>query len=161
MKASSSRTKLPKLKKSQSGTLLAPLLEPFKEFEHAQTTSNNGILVGKELAQGCDGNVFAAWNVVKLKPVALKMIKVNGAIVRKHILSELATAFGPAKDARGQHLIPIHGWFPGAAGVEREIIFVMDLGEFALNDIIYIVRSARAVFDKRIQVINYYILLEN
>ncbi|CAD7946076.1 unnamed protein product [Amoebophrya sp. A25] len=127
--------------------------------------------VGVELAQGSEGDVFAAVRVPHNRQVALKRVMIAGPKTKKHVLTELTVA-AAANDAMweekkrleadneeanfftweesGAHpyIVHVRDWFAGVDGPDREIFLVMDRCDFGLDDLIRGVREARVGYER-------------
>lgn len=112
---------------SPTSPKLQDLLHPFESLRTGQSLDTESqYRLGVELAQGANGDVFAAVKVSQgsFTQVAAKRIRVQGATNRKAALNEVETAYLCRNAGNHPNVIHFLEFFPGRDGIEREIYFM-------------------------------------
>mmetsp|Transcript_8479 Transcript_8479/g.20417 ORF Transcript_8479/g.20417 Transcript_8479/m.20417 type:complete len:1571 (+) Transcript_8479:78-4790(+) len=123
--------------------------------------------VGIELAQGSEGDVFAAVQIPADRQVALKRIAINGPKTKKHAWTELCVAEAvflgmTAQDHEVElkrlkrwesapphpYIVQTMDFFAGFDGIDRELFLVSERCLFGLDDLIRGVRESRVQYER-------------
>lgn len=103
----------------------------------------------KEIGCGSEGNVLSAtWK--DGGDVAVKVVRVASASMRKHVTAELQIGLGllPSIDGGADHLAKFHCWYPGIGGIEREVHMVLEICEFSLDEFLRTAEEVRACYER-------------
>eukprot|EP00397_Hematodinium_sp_SG-2012_P031009 GEMP01032883.1.p1 GENE.GEMP01032883.1~~GEMP01032883.1.p1 ORF type:complete len:486 (+),score=72.08 GEMP01032883.1:400-1857(+) len=135
---------------------LSQLLLPFEDMRtgrNLETLQPTGgfYRLGVELAQGAQGDVFAAVSVCggHYTQVAAKRVRVLSGSHRRHVLNEVETAYLCRNAGEHENVIRYLDWFPGIDGLDREIYLVMERCDFGLDDFIRAVRETRSIDERK------------
>lgn len=143
--------------KSQQRTAapLSKALAPFASFQSALELGL-GYEAGKNISCGADGDVCVLVDEEDQK-FAGKRMRLHSAVIQRHAQQEISAVFHARKKYAHEigdlaslghpNIVAYLSWFGGTGGVDREVWLVMELCDFSLSDLIFMVNNVRTQYE--------------